>query len=279
MKKLDLIFLLISICGLPYILLYHRNFVTWVSNNGILDFIGLVLTVAGLYIAWRTFIQPLLQERDNNKKTQKLLEQTLLKEFWNNMKFIEDIKTNYEKNLENLSTKNIYISPYGPRKTSLKMIITPNFLDTWKKNPQDQQTLLEVLEQTEMFIEKYKDWKQKILFHPEFIQDKNLYQSYFEPMTQLGDSLMKNMLELWRPLLTKSDIVKDLKNNQIKQIGEEVSQLIQEGKWITGAYKSSFFKNEGIPGQDYDVIICWEDDWHNRPKEITEIIELKTYLE
>src|SRR5947199_4898322 len=49
-------------------------------------------------------------------------------------------------------------------------------------------------------------------------------------------------------------------------------------KYVEFEYLSSSFGRQNHDPKECDMIVCWEDDWENRPKEL-EVLELKVLLQ
>ncbi len=97
--------------------------------------------------------------------------------------------------------------------------------------------------------------------------DQSLYLTLSQSVTLAIDPLIKNMLDIWAPIV--KEIGDGSSNLEIAKVNKVILEKIKAGKWIRSCNKASFFnKDEYKNIEKFDVILCLVNDWRDSPKEI-----------
>ncbi|WP_174880366.1 hypothetical protein, partial [Metabacillus niabensis] len=131
-----------------------------------------------------------------------------------------------------------------------------------------------IYSQLELFNKEYYIWRELLQKNPAIASHELFYLTYSKPMVNHFDHLVVNIIQEW------VNIVKDLGSGSdievIKQISNDINNLIKSGKWIKPYYKSSEFKTESNEMMNrIDIVLCWKHDDLEIDKKV---IEIKSYI-
>lgn len=228
------------------------------SIQGFITLIGLFLIIPFAILSDR-FIAYL-----RNKKHRKELQQLLLHEIWVNMNFAYSMEKSYNKNL--LASPGTYVPRYSPRTEIISKFFEFDLINSL--NYDDKCYLVEIFTQLEGLKKEFEIWKEKVLFC-DLCSDRALYETISSTMLDYIDVLMKNCMDLWIGLVMKFG--KYSKINKIRDFYSKLIGIKKEGRKFKYTYKASFYNTKEYENIDFDLIICWVDDFKDSKREVFEI--------
>lgn len=230
------------------------------DNQGIISFVALILIVPFALYSDKI----LLYKRKRNYEVE--LKQILLHELWININHVANIEASYRNNL--LDDEGIHIPHYPPRTSIIEKFI--DFEIVTSLNKFNMLAVVEIFGQLDGLKHEYYIWRELLTTTP-LKADKELYTITSSTMLSYIEPVMRNMMELWIV------IVKDFGGKTeipcIKNLNQIIFSLIRQGKWLRASYKSSDVV-EKVDLPCFDVLLCWENDWKECPKEVIELKDI-----
>jgi hypothetical protein len=185
---------------------------------------------------------------------------------WINLNFIGQIESSYKNNFDD---EYIHLPHYPPRTAILEKFLEYDLLISLK--PDEQGLVSEIFAQLEELRVEFFHWKE-FTSKAKNNKDMELYRKGSETLLSYINPTMQNMINLWIQLVIKYGAKSN--NSQIQELNIMIKQLMTDGKWIAGCYRSSLFHKFKID-KKVNVIMCWIKD--SKEKDI-DIIELKNLV-
>jgi len=231
------------------------------NNQGVLSALGVCFVIP--LAIWSNAIIAFFKKKEYRNSLQILL----LDELWQNMLSINQIVSCYE---QNLTDEDIHIPYFGPRISIIEKYF--NFEIAESLPYKEKKILTEVYGQLKEFRDEYYRWHD-LIFKTSVTSDKELYRFVSVPLMGYIEPLMRNILTLW--VFPLKDLGSKSSFAEIRELNMVISKKIKKGKVIRGSYKSSFLSKDCNNINNFDIILCWENDW---PETTKEVIEIKQYL-
>ena len=229
------------------------------NNQGVIAVIGLFFI-----IPLSIFSDKIISKYRRNEQ-RKELKRILLKELWININFVAQIEKSYINNLKDKI--NLHIPHYPPRTEILGKFFEFDLLNSL--NDFEKEDVIEIYAQLKDLKDEYFLWR-NLMINNRISADEKLYINLSSTMISYVDPVMRNMLDLW--IFFVKDIGAKSPISQIKELNELILKKIKDGKWIRTSYMASFYnRDEYKEVEKFDIILCWENDWKDSPKEVIEV--------
>jgi|GEM_PF-5318321 hypothetical protein len=246
----------------------------------IIDLITLFITLTGLFVAYCQLIIPLNQDRAQHKKLQNFFEATLIMQLWQNMNFISSIERSYNKNL-NIKDHYIHEPKFSPSIAILEKLIDIQMLSNWNISDLDKQLILGIYQDTIEVKNLFNKWKINLSQYDNLTTEENInrYKKDSVLLLEYIDIVMRNSVQLFCNLLENKTLIKSIPNERIRHkfldVSNEIFVAQKEEIVFYPTYKSSYTQDGMYKPQDqYDGIICWENDLKDCDKKIIELKDI-----
>ena len=242
------------------------------------DLISLFVGLVGILLAYFGVFLPIKSNNKKEKEGQEILLRALLNEIYEAMHKVYQIEESYNNNLSDMGG-NSHTPKHPPNYFVLEKIITPEGLHLLKNKNINTNLVLGIYSQLKYLSEQYKD-KELYYFYLASLKieehGKEQYKLELQRLIEITNVLMINMARLWFKLVNDKKLLKQSGVEEFIKFKNDIDNL-KKTKWITPlTYKSSFYKDpKNKPDRDFDVILCWKNDWIDCPKQVIEVSKIR----